>query len=217
MASVAIYADSGMGKTMLMQHFLDQHKAAFDRTAGIERIPVLSMQMVSRPSEKRFYTQIMDIIGAPPNPRISLVDLEVVALRMLKHIDLKMLLIDEAHNILAATYNEQRAMLNLLRFISNELRVSVVCFGVADAKEAISGDAQLARRFQEYALPRWKADEEFQGLVIGVRVTYRSGGLRSCLRGPKTRPSSIRRHHFSHCRNVARSPNCGDTVRTGVH
>jgi hypothetical protein len=168
MASVAIYADSGMGKTMLMQRFLAQHRACFDRAVGVERTPVLSLQMVSRPNEKRFYTQIMDVIGAPPNPRVSLADLEVVALRLLRHIDLKMLLIDETHNILAATSNEQRAMLNLLRFISNELRVSVVCFGVAEAREAISGDAQLARRFQEHALPRWQADEEFQALVVRI-------------------------------------------------
>ena len=87
---------------------------------------------------------------------------------MLRQLDLKMLLIDETHNILASTYNDQRAMLNLLRFISNELRVSIVCFGVSDAKEAISGDVQLARRFQEFDLPRWKADEKFQALVIGI-------------------------------------------------
>jgi hypothetical protein len=168
MASVAIYADSGMGKTMLMQHFLTLHKASFNRAARCEQSPVLSLQMVSRPSERRFYTQILDVIGAPPNPRISLADLEIIALRMLRHIDLKMLLIDETHNILAAAYSEQRAMLNLLRFLSNELRVSVVCFGAADAKEAISGDAQLARRFQEYEIPRWEANEEFQALVVAI-------------------------------------------------
>jgi len=168
MASVAIYADSGMGKTMLLQRFLSQHRSTFDRAAGIARIPVLSLQMVNRPNEKRFYSQLLDVIGAPPNPRTSLADLELTVLRMLRHVGLKMLLIDETHNILASTYNEQRAMLNLLRFISNELRVSIVCFGVADAKEAISGDVQLARRFQEYDLPRWQADEEFQALVLGI-------------------------------------------------
>jgi Cdc6-like AAA superfamily ATPase len=168
MASVAIYADSGMGKTMLLQRFLAQHRGSFDRASGIERTPVISVQMVSRPNEKRFYSQLMDVIGAPPNPRTSLTDLELVVLRMLQQVELKMLLIDETHNILASTYNDQRAMLNLLRFISNELRVSIVCFGVADAKEAISGDVQLARRFQEYYLPRWKADEAFQSLVVGI-------------------------------------------------
>jgi Cdc6-like AAA superfamily ATPase len=168
MPSVAIYADSGMGKTMLMQRFLAEHRSTFNRATGTERTPVLSLQMVSRPNEKRFYSQLMDVIGAPPNPRTSVADLEIIVLRMLRQLDLKMLLIDETHNILASTYNDQRAMLNLLRFISNELRVSIVCFGVSDAKEAISGDVQLARRFQEFDLPRWKADEKFQALVIGI-------------------------------------------------
>lgn len=121
MASLAIYADGGMGKTMLLQRFLAQHRATFDRVSGMKRTPVISVQMVSRPNEKRFYSQLMDVIGAPPNPRTSLTDLELVMLRMLEQIELKMLLIDETRNILASTYNDQRAMLNLLRFISNEL------------------------------------------------------------------------------------------------
>ena len=68
MPGVAIYADSGMGKTMLMQRFLAEHRSTFNRTTGTERTPVLSLQMVNRPNEKRFYSQLMDVIGAPPNP-----------------------------------------------------------------------------------------------------------------------------------------------------
>lgn len=83
-----------------------------------------------------------------------------------------MLLIDEAHNMLAASFSEQRAMLNLIRFLSNELGLSVVCFGVSEAKEAISGDVQLARRFREYDLPRWKADEEYQSLIANVLRSF---------------------------------------------
>ena len=41
-----------------------------------------------------------------PNPQTSLADLEIVVLRMLRHIDLKKLLIDETHNILASTSSE---------------------------------------------------------------------------------------------------------------
>ncbi len=95
----------------LMQRFLAEHRSTFNRATGTERTPVLSLQMVNRPNEKRFYSQLMDVIGAPPNPRPSVADLEIVVLRMLRQLDLKMLLIDETHNILASTYNDQRAML----------------------------------------------------------------------------------------------------------
>jgi superfamily II DNA or RNA helicase len=44
-----------------------------------------------------------------------LTDLELVALRLMRHVAPEMLLIDEAHNLLATSYREQRAMLNLIR------------------------------------------------------------------------------------------------------
>jgi hypothetical protein len=56
----------------------------------------------------------------------------------------------------------------MLRYISNELQISLVCLGISEAREAIGGDVQLARRFEELTLPRWQGDEEFQELVICI-------------------------------------------------
>lgn len=75
---------------------------------------------------------------------------------------------DEVHNILAGTFREQRIVLNTLRYLSNELQISLVCFGVNEAREAISGDVQLARRFDEFPLPRWSAEEGFEQLVVAI-------------------------------------------------
>lgn len=77
-------------------------------------------------------------------------------------------MIDEIHNILAGSYREQRVVLNTLRFLSNRLQISLVCFGVMDAREAISGDVQLARRFGELTLNRWAANEQFEALVTSI-------------------------------------------------
>lgn len=63
------------------------------------------------------------------------------------------------------TYREQRIVLNTLRFLSNRLQISLVCFGVNDAREAIGGDVQLARRFDQFTLSRWAANEQFEMLV----------------------------------------------------
>jgi hypothetical protein len=83
----------------------------------------------------------------------------------MRAMDVQILLLDEVHNILAGTFREQRIVLNTLRYISNELKLSLVCFGVSEAREAISGDVQLARRFEEMPLARWTANEEFEELV----------------------------------------------------
>jgi hypothetical protein len=77
----------------------------------------------------------------------------------MRAVDVKVLLLDEVHNILAGTFRKQRVALNTLRYLSNELRISLVCFGVNEAREVISGDVQLARRLEEFPLPRWSAEE----------------------------------------------------------
>ncbi len=86
----------------------------------------------------------------------------------MRAVDVHVLVLDEIHNILAGTFREQRIVLNTLRYLSNELKVSLVCVGVKDAREAISGDVQLARRFEEFPLPRWSADEEFEQLLLAI-------------------------------------------------
>ena len=168
MPSIAIYGDSGMGKTMIMEKFRREHPPVFDSGAGAERTRVLALQMAGKPGERRLYTQILTALGAPQNPRAAIVDLEQVALRLMRAVNVHVLVLDEIHNILAGTFREQRIVLNTLRYLSNELKMSLVCFGVPDAREAISGDVQLARRFEEFPLPRWSADSEFEHLLLAI-------------------------------------------------
>jgi type II secretory pathway predicted ATPase ExeA len=168
MPSIAIFGDSGMGKTMLMQKFCADHPSGFDAESEQYKTRVLALQMTSRPGERRFYAQILDALGAPQNPGARIVDLERSALNLLRAAQIQILVIDEVHNILSGSYREQRTMLNMLRFISNDLKASLLCFGVMEAREAIQGDVQLARRFDVITLPRWSADEAFEELILAI-------------------------------------------------
>ena len=47
-------------------------------------------------------------------------------------------------------------------------QISLVCFGVNEAREAIGGDVQLARRFEQFTLSRWAANEQFETLVTSI-------------------------------------------------
>ncbi len=168
MARIAIYADSAMGKTMLMERFRRDHPAKYDPIERRIITPVLAMQMPSHATERRFYGHLLATIRVPFAPRSSVMDLEVQALRNLRRMEVQLLMLDEVHNILAGSAREQRVVLNTLRYVSNGLKISLVCFGISEAREAIGGDVQLARRFEEIALPRWQGDEEFQDLVVAI-------------------------------------------------
>jgi hypothetical protein len=140
MPSIAIYGDSGMGKTMIMERFRYDNPPGFDPILGRERTPVLAMEMAGKPGERRFYAELLALLGAPPSPRADIVQMEQAALRLLSAVGVQVLVIDEVHNILAGSHRDQRVVLNTLRFLSNRLQISLVCFGVMDAREAISGD-----------------------------------------------------------------------------
>nr|WP_281393088.1 TniB family NTP-binding protein [Roseibium litorale] len=126
------------------------------------------MEMTSRPGERRFYAKLLTLLGAPQRPRADIAQMEQAALRIMEAIGVQVLVIDEVHNILAGSYREQRIVLNTLRFLSNRLQISLVCFGVNEAREAISGDVQLARRFQQFTLSRWAANDQFETLVVSI-------------------------------------------------
>lgn len=76
MPSVAIYGDSGMGKTMIMKRFRDQHPPTFNSLTGTLRTPVLAMEMTSRPGERRFYAELLTLLGAPQRPRADIAQME---------------------------------------------------------------------------------------------------------------------------------------------
>jgi Bacterial TniB protein len=168
MPSLAVYGDSGMGKSILIEKFRDDHGIAFDAKTGVSQTRLLVVEMAGRPGERRLYAQILAALGAPHNPRSTIVDLEQSTLRLLRAVGVQILIIDEVHNIVAGSWREQRVVLNTLRFLSNELKISLVCFGITEAREAINGDVQLARRFDVITLPRWSANDEFEQLILAI-------------------------------------------------
>ena len=67
--------------------------------------------------------------------------------------DTRLLVIDELHNLLSGTSMQQRRLLNLLRWLGNELQIPLVGVGTAEALRAIRSDDQLVNRFEPFALP----------------------------------------------------------------
>ena len=77
----------------------------------------------------------------------------------------RMLVIDEVHNMLCGSRDQQRRFLNLLRWLGNELQIPLVAVGTAEGLRAIQSDDQLANRFTPFGLPPWEGGAEFSRLV----------------------------------------------------
>ena len=168
MPSLAVYGDSGMGKSMLVEKFKDDYALNASDRPGAPRVKLLVVELAGRPNERRLFAQILAVLGAPQNPRATIVELERTTVRLLGDLGVQVLVLDEIHNVLAASWREQRVVFNTLRYLSNELKLSLVCFGIMEARQAIHGDVQLARRFDSVSLPRWTAGKEFEQLVLAI-------------------------------------------------
>lgn len=145
-----------------------------------EEIPVLVVQMPSEPSVIRFYVAVLAALGAPLRPRQRLAELEQVALALLRATGVRMLVVDELHNVLAGRGDVRREFLNLIRFLGNELRIPLVGVGTRQAYLAIRSDDQLENRFEPFPLPLWQPGAEACSLLASFAASF-----------PLRRPSPI--------------------------
>jgi hypothetical protein len=155
------------GKTMIVEKLRRSHLPvdAAATAEGVASIPVLKVQMPPGPDEHRFFGTILDGLGFPgaPNDRTS--RRQDASLQLMRATAVRLLVIDEAHNLLSGTALQQRRFLNLLRWLGNELQIPLVAVGTAEALRAIQSDDQLANRFEPFPLPPWRDGKEYRRLL----------------------------------------------------
>ena len=173
---------SNSGKSWIVERFVCMHALPGDEDA--ERLPVVAMQMPTEPTVARFYAALLARLGAPvasAGPGGRKHELEQLALRVLRGIGARMLIIDELNNILGGSRTARGEFLNLLRWLGNELRIPIVGTGTRDAWLAIRTDPQLENRFEPFALPPWQAGPDAARLLQGFATLL-----------PLRRPSDLR-------------------------
>lgn len=168
--NVLIVGPTNNGKTAIADRFLRDHPQRSSDDGEHEVFPVLLVQMPPAPTVSRLYAAILaglDVPGAlhPRSP-----DREGAALHLLRRVECRMLMIDELHNLLAAPNPRQRELLNMLRYLGNELRIPLVCLGTREAYLAIRTDDQLENRFEPFLLPPWEDGLEFGRLLASFEA-----------------------------------------------
>lgn len=169
MPNMLIIGPTNNGKTMIVEKFRRRHLPYESEDRSHEIIPVLMVQMPSDPTIKRFYSAIIAALGSPIKIYPSTIQSEQMALKLLRITQVKVLIIDEIHNILAGNTSKQQEFLNILRFLGNELQLPIVGVGIKDAYLAIRSDDQLENRFEPFVLPLWKNDHEFMRLLASFQ------------------------------------------------
>jgi len=131
---------------------------------------VLLVQVPPAPTVARLYAAILAGLGVPGALHSRSPEREGAALHLLRQVNCRMLVLDELHNLLAAPTQRQRELLNLLRYLGNELRIPIVGLGTREAYLAIRSDDQLENRFEPFLLPPWEDGPEFGRLLASFEA-----------------------------------------------
>jgi TniB protein len=164
MPNLAISAQTNNGKTRLIKHFLSLHQAS-ERSDETIAAPVFYLQCPGFPDESRLYTAILlklckrFRLSAPPQEKLMLI------LEALSKIEIRILALDEVNFTEVGTAAKQKRFLNALRYLANELRISIVCLGTEEMMRVIRSVSSVENRFPPTVLPRWQTDNEFRKLL----------------------------------------------------
>ncbi len=167
MPNLLLVGPTNNGKTMIVEKFRRAHSSvpAGENDAGAAIVPVLKMQMPAGPDERRFFGAILEALGMPYGARDRVATKQYTAVRIMRATGTRLLVIDELHNLLSGTALQQRRLLNVLRWLGNELQIPLVGVGTPEALRAIRSDEQLVNRFEPFALSLWTDDDEYHRLL----------------------------------------------------
>jgi hypothetical protein len=168
--NLLIVGPTNNGKTAIAVRFLRDRPQRPSEDGEHEIFPVLSVQMPPSPTVSRLYAAILAGLGVPGALHPRWPDREGAALSLLRKVKCRMLVIDELHNLLAAPVSRQRELLNLLRYLGNELRIPLACLGTREAYLVIRTDDQLENRFEPFLLSHWEDGGEFGRLLASFEA-----------------------------------------------
>jgi Bacterial TniB protein len=165
MRNLLIVGDSNNGKTTLIRRFHGMHLPSSGSTnekaeAGVTCSVVLA-EAPPKPDEKGLYASILERLCAPYRPSDTSLNLRYQVVRLLRTLQTRMLIIDEFHSLLTGPMIRQREVMNVLKFLCNELMIPIVGVGTRDALRVLHSDPQHASRFEVLALENWQFNAEF--------------------------------------------------------
>lgn len=165
MPCLLLFGATGMGKSEILHRFAELHTASYDERAGLTTMPVVVVQMPPQPTEDEFYTELMLAMNYAEFDRLPLRSLRALARRTLADFGTRVLVLDEIDKMLAGSPRQQRLFLNTIRFLTNDLRIPIVCAGTEDARIAVLADPNLADRFAAFELTAWRNNRALRQLM----------------------------------------------------
>jgi hypothetical protein len=154
--NLLIVGASNNGKTAIARRFFSRHTLTEDPTAECASLPVALVQAPNGPRIPLLLAAILQALGREPGRRSTTAQLRSETYRAMHDVGLRLLLIDDLHNIRGAGVG---SALVELRNMGSITGVSLGAFATKEIAYVLRQDEQMANRFELLTLPRWKFDD----------------------------------------------------------
>lgn len=165
MPNLLLVGPSFSGKTSILEQFISLHPPDFDPAAEVTIYPVVRVDAPPKPDISDFYSRILDALMSPYKPTAPAHQKYSQIKVLFRQMEVKVLIIDEIHHLIAGSTNRQREFRNALKSLGNEAKICIVAAGIEDAYNAFNSDPQMSSRFIPHHLPNWRADIELGRLL----------------------------------------------------
>ena len=199
MGNLLLVSKSNNGKSSIIKQFKEECGEPFVNDHNKPVKPVIVAEVPPSADEKAFYLSILEEFNAPYRLTAPAVQLGYQALHLLRQCNTRILIIDELHSLLAGSARKQSEVMNAIKRLCNQLQIPIVGVGTHDAVNVLHTDPQHASRFQVERLPLWKADRNFQRLLVGFEEIL-----------PLKRPSELYRSEIVQPLHEISEGNLGD-------
>lgn len=171
MENLLLVGESNNGKTTLVKRFVDENpKYIINGTdimdIGAEVVRPVVYCVAPKADEKALYASILSALGAPFRSTDIAAKLHHQLIHLMRQLHVKMLILDEIHNILISTPIKQREIMNVIKNLTNNLNIPIIAAGTMDAVQVLHTDPQHASRFDVVELPKWELDKEYLRLLM---------------------------------------------------
>jgi len=158
-----------MGKSTLLDEFMRNHRASDNPDGDAAVVPVVYVQYPDQAKEGIF-SEILTKLNAhlPTNAKSQ--DVRAHAVGLLRRVGVRMILIDEFHNVLEGSASAQKRAMNSVKYLMNELRRPIVVAGTKDVLNAVKSDEQIYSRLAPMPIRRFEDDSRFQELLGGFEM-----------------------------------------------
>jgi hypothetical protein len=179
---LVVRGEPGFGKTTLGEFIQSRYPRRLDKATKKPLPFAVTISMSGARDARTIYNRILETLKVPVAAYYRVADRELTVLRVLREINCRMLVLDEAQDIVNGSEREQIRALEAVKLLTNELHFPIVALGTKDIESIFRADEHLAARFSSTSLPGWKRNGELLDFLAAYERTLplrRPSGLAS--------------------------------------